>query len=178
MNMTIISKIPAMSKIERAQLRTNAERMLTAATEVRRTEARSVLEALSAQEEREFAALREHVAGQTVAQRVVNAFRKLPLTETERQLVQSLLDNPGATSQQLDIASGWEGGWHLHFGKMCGRREDLLWPAEPAVVRDGDFYCGILADFCTQTRGYKIKPEVAEGLAALGIYPKARELQP
>ncbi len=118
----------------------------------------------------EEAERRAAVAGMEIPERVVNAFTSMPPTETEQALLRVLLDNPDHTSQALSTKLGWGGqSWHLHFGKMCERREHLLWDAEPAVTRDAEFYCGILANYSDLTHGFTMKPEVAKGLAAIGI---------
>jgi hypothetical protein len=101
----------------------------------------------------------------------VEAFRKM--TETERKLVQVLLDHPGATSTLLSQKLGWGGmSWHMHFGTMCKDRRHLLWPAPYAEERDADFYSGILADFDDATSGFTMKPEAIEALATLGLRPQ------
>ena len=102
---------------------------------------------------------------------IVEAFQ--PMSETDRMLVQVLLDNPDASSEQLTEAMGWKDqAWQLHFGKMCERREHLLWPAPFEPKRDAPFYSGILADFDEDTRGFTLKPEVVEAFARLGLRPR------
>ena len=89
---------------------------------------------------------------------VVDAFQHAPMSETDRMLVQVLIDNPDASSEQLTEAMGWKDqAWQLHFGKMCERREHLLWPAPFEPKRNAPFYSGILADFDEDTRGFTLK---------------------
>ncbi|MCF6101810.1 hypothetical protein [Mesorhizobium muleiense] len=161
----IIASIPGMDAKRRAETRSNAERKLDDAR--MGADARRVIEELDAQEAREAAAFSDRVSNLPVAKRVVEAFSSM--TENERNIVQVLLDHPGETSTGLSSALGWGGQtWHMHFGEMCKKRETRLWPAEPAVVRDANFYCGILANLSADNR-WTIKPEVAEGFTALGL---------
>ena len=89
---------------------------------------------------------------------VVDAFQHAPMSETDRMLVQVLIDNPDASSEQLTEAMGWKDqAWQLHFGKMCERREHLLSPAPFEPKRNAPFYSGILADFDKDTRGFTLK---------------------
>lgn len=106
------------------------------------------------------------------AELVRKAFMAKPMTETERKIVKVLLDNPGSTSEGLSKALGWGvQSWHMHFGTMCEKRLHSLWPPSPSDRRDADFYSGILADLSPGTNRWTIKPEVAEGFAALGLRP-------
>lgn len=115
----------------------------------------------------------DRLRGMDVAQRVVEAFRAVPMTPTEEKLIQALLDNPGVTSAQLSAALGWGGGsWHLHFGTMCFHRAVYLWPAPRAEKRDKDFYSGILADFDNDGSRFTMKPAVVKALAAMGLRPR------
>lgn len=104
------------------------------------------------------------------AQRVAEAFTRVPLSEHERRVVQTLLDNPGASSEALTRAVGWGGQvWHTHFGKLCRARAHLLWPAPYEEKRKADFFSGILADFDPRTRGFTMKPEAVAGFRRIGL---------
>ena len=163
----IIKSIPGLDANQRKALRANVEAKVDDPT--LGAGAQRILAALEEQQVREREALSAHVASLPRAERVIEAFRRDPMTETECKLVQVLLDNPGQSSAGLSKALGWGGqSWHLHFGTMCQKREARLWPAEPAVVRDANFYCGILADLSDDNR-WTIKPDVVEGFAALGL---------
>jgi len=158
-----------MSAEEREAFRSNAEAKLTDPRFA--TRAQQALQELDRQIAAEAAALSEHVRSLPMARRVIEAFRREPMTATQQRLVRVLLDHPHSTSEQLTAAMGWDGQtWHMHFGMMCKDREALLWPAEAAIRRDSNFYSGILAIF-EDDRWWTIKPEVAEGLAELGIRP-------
>ena len=166
----VIEKIPSMSGGDRKGLRENAEQWRSTGTPERRNAGEAVIRALDAQEEKEDTERIERVSGMPVAQRVVAAFSKDPLTETERDLVQVLLDNPGLNSTELSRKLNWSGkAWHLHFGQLCKARGANLWPAPRFDNRDASFYSGILADFDRATSGFTMKSEVAEAFAALGI---------
>jgi hypothetical protein len=159
--------ISKMSPEERARLRRNAEGKL--ADPKMAVRARETITMLDGQEAAETAALSAHLRGLPMARRVIEAFKHEAMTPTEARLLQVLLDRPNSTSTELSTALGWEGqAWHMHFGKMCQRGEARLWPAEPAVTPDANFYCGILADI-SENRWWTMKPEVVAGLAKLGL---------
>lgn len=165
----IIAAIPGMNAAQRTGLRANAERLL--ADPKSAAVAREVIAALDGQAAAEEEALLAHVRNLPMAKRVVEAFRHEPMTETERKLVQVLLDHPGSTSEGLSRALGWGGqAWHLHFGEMCRRREARLWPADRAEKRDSSFYSGILADLSADNR-WSCKPDVAAAFGELGLRP-------
>lgn len=158
-----------MTAAQRAGLRGNAERLL--ADPKSATIAREVIAALDGQATAEEEALSEHVRNLPMARRVVEAFRHEPMTETEQKLVQVLLDHPGSTSESLSRALDWEGqSWHMHFGKMCAKREARLWPAAKSEQRDASFYSGILADITPDNR-WSCKPDAASAFAELGLRP-------
>jgi hypothetical protein len=114
------------------------------------------------------------VLGLPKASRIVEAFQSMPMTETERKIIQALLDNPGATSAALSKAAGWKNmSWHMHFGIMCFNRGAYLWPASFDERRNADFYSGILADYSDEIHGFTMKPEAVEAFAALGLKGRA-----
>ena len=168
--------LPNLSAEERGRLRTNAERMKTKGTPQQQADATRLLDAMAAQEDSERQALIDRLGPLPVAQRVAEAFRRVPMTETEteRSLIQVLLDNPGATSTELsrDLGCGRQ-TWHMHFGTMCLNREAYLWPAPPSNRPNTNFYCGILADL-SEGSHWTMKPEVAAAFAAMGITPARR----
>ncbi|THK37650.1 hypothetical protein EHS39_13515 [Ensifer sp. MPMI2T] len=167
--------VAAMDAEGRANLRKNAERLLRSGSPTEKSRAQDVLDELARVIGIEEMQRRAIVARMGIPARVANAFTSIPPTETEQALLQVLLDNPDHTSHALSAKLTWGGqSWHMHFGKMCERREHLLWDAEPAVTRDANFYCGILASYSDLSHGFTIKPEVAEGLAAIGIRPSNR----
>ncbi len=171
-------KIPdfaAMSPQSRVQYRKNAGRLLQTGTAPQKAAAQAALIELDRLERAEEQERRASIAGMRMPERVANAFTAIPPTETERNLLQVLLDNPDETSQELSSKLGWGAqSWHLHFGTMCQKREHLLWDAEPAVVRNSSFYSGILAIYSDGSHGFTMKHEVVEGLARIGIRPVGR----
>jgi hypothetical protein len=168
----VIELIPSKSADERGQMREHARRSLAAGGQGA-SDATALLDALDTFEAQ---ARERHMRRPTDADKiavVVEAFRQLPLSETDRMLLQVLLNNLDATSEQLTEAMGWKDqAWQLHFGKMCERREHLLWPAPFEPKRNAPFYSGILADFDEVTRGFTLKPEVVEAFARLGLRPR------
>lgn len=171
----VIAGLPLKSTVERRAIQDNAERWLRSGTADQRESARAVLTALEDLQGQEAEALAQHVAGLSKAARVAEAFSDPAMTDTERAVVQVLLNNPGSSSAALTAALGWRGqAWHLHFGTMCFNRRARLWPAPPAEARDADFYSGILADFDSTTAGFTMNPDAAAGFAAIGIKPTAR----
>lgn len=166
----IIAAIPTMHGTKRQGVRKNAELWLENPDKA--AEAQRVSAALDAAPEAEATALADQVRGLPNAKRVITAFQNTPMTETERKVVQVLLDHPGETSSGLSTRLGWGGqSWHMHFGEMCKKREVYLWPADDAVLRDAWFYSGILADLSEDNR-WTMKPDVAEAFTALGLQPK------
>jgi hypothetical protein len=168
----VIGLIPTKSADERRQMRENAQKSLAVGGQ-RASDAIALLEALDAFD----AQMRERRQRGPVdtdrSATVVEAFRQAPVSETERMLVNVLLDNPDASSEQLTEAMGWKGqAWQLHFGTMCEKREHLLWPAPFEPKRSEPFFSGILPDFDEVARGFTLKPEVAVAFARLGLRPR------
>jgi hypothetical protein len=169
----IIESLPSLAADQRDGVRANAERLAASGTAAQRAAAAQVLDALAALEEAEHRQLVERLCGMEVAGRVAEAFRKIPLTETEAKLVQVLIDHPRSTSTELSSALGWGGQiWHLKFGEMCKARQVYLWPAPPSDRPDALFYCGILADL-SDDRRWTIKPTVEPAFAAMGFKARA-----
>ena len=161
------------SKAERKVMRDNAERQLATGSPAQAQLARQVLDGYDQADREEEHSLAEKVRSTPLAARVVEAFRKQPPTPAEEKVIRALLDNPHATSNELSKAYGHDSQiWQMHFGNMAKAREADLWPAEPAIMRDGSFYCGILADFDPNGSRFTMKPEVVEGFGALGIVAK------
>ncbi|MEI2735393.1 MAG: hypothetical protein V9G24_11690 [Rhodoblastus sp.] len=129
-----------------------------------------MLEALDALDYKKSA----DIAKLPTAERIVEAFRKVPLTESERKVVEAVLDLPGRTSGELTAHLGWGGNsaWHLHFGAMCGRRGRLL-GIGPAVDSSGQpFNSGLLCDYDDVTHGFTLKPEAVQAFALIGLTTK------
>jgi len=165
----IIATIPGANRDTRAGMRRNALEKLEGGDPAWQEPARKLLAALDAQEESEHADLIAEVAGLVPAERVLKAFTAEPMTETEEKLIRVLLDNPGSTSAELTEKMGWKAmAWHMKFGTMCAERGVYLGPAPDAVVRDGKFYSGILAD-CDNTNRFTMKPDVAAAFERLGV---------
>lgn len=142
-------------------------------TTAQKGDAGKLLDALDVAELDMKEELRQRVSGMPLSARVAEAFRKQPPTPGEENVIRALLDNPHATSNELSRAYGHDSQiWQMHFGNMAKAREADLWPAEPATNRDGNFYCGILADFDPNGSRFTMKPEVVAGFAALGITAK------
>lgn len=170
----IITSLPDKSEADRAKMRTNAERWLSSGTPAQRADARKLLDALDATVIAEREKLNELLTNMPMSQRVAEAFRKRPPAPNEQKIIRALLDNPHSTSGELSRAYGHASQiWQMHFGNMTKAREADLWPAEPSVTRDANFYCGILADFDANGSRFTMKPEAVLGFAALGISAKA-----
>jgi len=168
----LIDAIPTKSVEERRLMRENARRAIHQGGP-RAAEAKGMLEALDAFKADALDPAAHDLIGRDAATIIVEAFQRMPMSETERRLVQVLLNHPEASSEQLSQHMGWtEHAWHLHFGTMCSKREHLLWPApfEPSIGRR--FHGGILTRFDATTRGYNLKPEAVEAFARLGLRPR------
>lgn len=172
----IISSIPSKSEADRSKMRANGKRLLKSGTATQQAQARQMLEALDDIIVAERETLNALLSSMPISARVTEAFRKRPPTPTEETVIRALLNNPGATSTELSRACGWKGQiWHTHFGTMAKNREADLWPAEPAVTRESNFYSGILADFDPNGSRFTMKPEAALGFETLGIAAKPRK---
>lgn len=168
----LLANLPASTAEQRRQMRVNAGRLLSSGTPAQQAAAQRMLGALDQQESGERETLASELAVMDIADRVVRAFTVQPMTAAEDKLVRVLLDHPGSTSKELSRAMNWKAmSWHMHFGTMCEKREAYLWPAKDAVVREGKFYSGILADLTPDNR-FTMKPEVAAAFARLGIHPR------
>ncbi len=174
----IIAAIPDKSPEERKRIRLNASDWLASGDPKKAAAANGVIAALDACEGAETLERHERLLALSPAQRLVEAFTSDPLTETERLLVQVILDNPGETSTTLGHLIGWKGkSWHMHFGKMCKRREASLWPAEQFETKDAFFYSGMVTDVEQDDAGnwrFTIKPDLVEAFAELGLNPARR----
>lgn len=166
-----IAALHSKSEEEREKIRANAERLLTVGTDQQKADAQAVLDALDELTAAEHKALYDRLSGMTVAQRVAEAFKKEPTTETDAKVIKVLMDHPGSTSAQLSEALGWGAqSWHMHFGNMCAAREVFLWPAPLSDARpDKKTMTMILADYDEASSTWKMKPEVAEAFKAMGL---------
>lgn len=157
---------------EQNQIRRNAERWQSTGTPEQKATAARLLDGIVALEENNQQALLARLGNLEIAARLAEAFRAVPLTETERSVIQALLDNPGSTSRQLSAAVGWKDrSWQLHFGSVWRDRGIYLWPAPKFEDNTRDFYSGIVATF--DGKHFTMKPEVVDALAALGIRARA-----
>jgi hypothetical protein len=122
----VIELIPSKSADERRQMRENARRSLAVGGQ-RASDATALLEALDSFEAQARERRMRGPADDDTIATVVEAFHQMPMSETDRMLVQVLLDNPDVSSEGLTESIGWKDqAWQLHFGKMCERREHLL----------------------------------------------------
>lgn len=164
----ILQSLPNKSPQERDQIRSNAERLRDRGTTLQKQNAIQVLQALDSLTET------SGKGAMNAQERIIAAFRDVPITDAERGLVQVLLDNPGSTSQELSAAMGYGGSaWHLHFGKLCREREAHLWPGAWVKERKARFYSGILADVTEPDNRFTMRAEAVEALATLGIRARA-----
>jgi hypothetical protein len=178
----LLEAIPAMTAAERKTQRENAERTLRSDKANLHEPARRILAALDAQDaeltladEQVKEAIRAHARSLPAAERIVNAFTAIPMTETDRKLVQAVLDNPGSPSTVLTKSLGWKNlAWQLHFGAMCRAREHLLGAAPYEAKRDDKFYTGLLCDYDDATSGFTLKTEAMDAFAALGLSPQKK----
>jgi hypothetical protein len=178
----LLEAIPTMTAAERKVQRENAERALKSDKSNFQEPARRILAALDAQateqwlaDERAKEVIREHARSLPAAERIVNAFTAIPMTETDRKLVQAVLDHPGSPSTVLTKSLGWKNlAWQLHFGAMCRAREHLLGAAPYEAKRDDKFYTGLLCDYDEATSGFTLKPEAVDAFAALGLSPQKK----
>jgi len=178
----LLEAIPSMSVAKRKIQRENAERALKSDKANLHEPARRILAALDAQateqalaDDRAKDAIREHARSLPASERIINAFTAIAMTETDRKLVQAVLDHPGSPSTVLTHSLGWKNlAWQLHFGAMCRAREHLLGAAPYEAKRDDKFYTGLLCDYDDATNGFTLKPEAVDAFAAIGLSPQKK----
>lgn len=179
----ILEAIPNMDAAQQKTQRENAEKHLNSTNFSMREAARRILTELDAQAakmsvaaEKAKDAIREHARSLPLAHRIVNAFQTIEMTETDRKVVQALLNNPGASSPVLTKLLGWGNvAWQMHFGTMCRNREHLLGAAPYEAKRDDKFYTGLLCDYDHATSGFTLKPEAVAAFAQLGLAAKPKK---
>lgn len=165
-----ITSIPTMTDAQRKHLRANAIEKLASGDPNWAEAATKTLEALDAQILHEEKEQVETAQGLPKAQRVAFAFTRMPPTPTQERIIRVLLDHPACTNAELSRKLGWkDNGWDLHFGMMCADRMHLLWRAEPAIVRPGLFYSGILVLYNNEDSTFTMRPEAIEGFEAIAI---------
>lgn len=166
-----IAALPGKSDADREKIRANAERLMVSGNAGQKANAQTMLAALDDLIEYEHQQLVAKLGGMTVAQRIAEAFEKVPPTETEAKVIQALMDHPDSTSTQLSQALGWGAQtWHMHFGNMCATREIYLWPAPKSELRkDAKTMTMILADLDTDGNTWRMKPEAAKVFIAMGL---------
>ncbi len=157
--------------MERLKIRENAERWKDSDAPKQQAAGAKALTEFDRIDEEE---LRTHIEAQrkkSPIERVLDAFRRHPMTEVERRIIKVLVENPGSTSAKLTKLCGYKGGsaWHLQFGIMCHDRLKELWPAPPSEKRTADFYSGILANWDDATKTFTMKPEVVKAFALLDV---------
>lgn len=169
----LLERLPGMDAPARQRLRANASTWASDVDSRKQKEGAQALAAIEAYEQEERERRRQDLQGMDVSQRVIEAFRQIPLSETDQKVIQALLDHPGSASAKLSAAVGWRGNaWHMHFAEASKKRAHLLWHGPWVEERKAEFYCGILADFEDAGSRFTMKPEVVEAFAALGM--KAR----
>ena len=158
----LIAGLPTMTNAERRVIRSRAMAWADSGSDVERTAAREVLDA--------FTKIDVHEAAADPVTKVERAFTAMPMSDSERALVQVLLDHPGATSTGLTASMGWQDkAWQLFFGKVGWDRQEYLWPAPWADKRNAPFKAGILADYDPEKHGFTMKPDVEAGLLRVGV---------
>ncbi|NBC36252.1 hypothetical protein GTZ99_06735 [Novosphingobium sp. FSY-8] len=176
----LIAKIPTMSPDERKTMRANAEAKAATGD----ANAAKVLAALDAQDAEENRLTQQARAEKVVeldqaspTARVKLAFELEPTTPGEDKLIQTLLDHPGSTNADLTALHGWrDGAWDMQFGYMCAKRQDFLWPLEPAVRNDLAPNIDMLTIKTRDEEGvlrYRLKPEAIEAFKLLGFRVKS-----
>jgi hypothetical protein len=171
-----IDRLPDMTQEGRDKLRINAQRLASDGNDTQRADAETLLKALDDLAIAEHQTLYDQLKGMKAAERVAEAFRREPPTDTEIKIIEALLANPGSTSTELSQACGWKAQtWHMHFGTMCKNREIYLWPAPPSALRDNEeMMTGILADLDTDGNKWTMKPDVEAAFRAMGLGGKIR----
>ncbi len=102
--------------------------------------------------------------------RLALAFEALPPSQTEKLLIEALMQQPGADSKTLSAACGWRSPiWHTHFGLMCQKRAAWLWPADLPNESGSQFLLGVLANYHAMRGSFWFKPEVETAFRKMGF---------
>jgi hypothetical protein len=122
------------------------------------------------------ARVNEKVANLSFAKRVEAAFSDVPPLDWERAALAALAEHPGATTEELSRALGYDGTYMNWFGMVCRDREPWLGPAMPGP--DGKtVYSDLLVNFATNSgeetstasKRWWLKPEALSTLRNMGI---------
>lgn len=166
----LIAGLGARTDAERREMRAKAEAWLSSGDETRAAQARELLTALDGVEAAEGQARAERLAAMSFADRILMAFERRPFTDTERKVIQALLDHPDSSTTELSAICGWRGKiWHEKFGTLCKNRRENLGEPPPAVTREGPFWGGLLAIAPVDTDRFTLKPEAVEAFQRLGL---------
>lgn len=172
----LIASLPNRTAQERLAMRQNAEALAAAADPKKAAQATALLEALDAFESTAIEEDRARLLNMTTVERIVEAFRRMPPTDTQVALIKAIGEKPGGTAGALSAVLGWKGlTWQMHFGIMAKEREAFIHPAPASTSRkmpsgeEGKFYCGLLCDYDEPTSGYTLKPEAKAAFEALDL---------
>jgi hypothetical protein len=171
----LIASLPSRTPQERLAMRQNAEKMAAAGDPKKAEQANALLEALDAFERQSVEIDHARLLNMGIVERIVEAFRRVPPTDTQVALIKAIAENPGQSAGVLSRAVGWKGlTWQMHFGLMAKDREAFIHPAPPSATRkkpsgeDAKFYCGMLCDYDRNTSGFTLKPDAHAAFLALG----------
>jgi hypothetical protein len=172
----IIVGIQKRSPQERKTMREHALKWLESGDHGKISDATRLIAALDAQEglegDQRTAAAGKLAKGPLV-DRIAAAFTHDPPAETERKLIQVLLDNPNSSCAQLSVKIGWAPTtWDMGFGSVCAKRADFLRELSDTVVQGQSKNLQLLTP---TTRGedgtilYSMKPEAVAGFKSVGF---------
>ncbi len=173
----LIASIPNRTDIERKTMRTNAEARLDfdpqAGLLVAALDEFELERKRKGEEQRRRAV--ESLDSSPLSERVKIAFHDLE-SETDRRVVQVLLDYPGSTCAELSEKLGWAPNtWDMHFGSICAVRADFLRDLRgtPAEGRSANLPLLTLQERSEDNAiRYTMKPEAVEGFRLLGFRVK------
>ncbi len=133
----IIERLPSMTAGERQQLRQNCARAIARSSDhLVVEEARRIVDELDALETRESRFLDR----MPTARKIEYAFRRLPASDRERQLIRALYENAGAPTRRVRAALGNADdlSWLRQLWEMCQDRRHLI--GEAATTADSARY--------------------------------------
>jgi hypothetical protein len=178
----ILAQIPKTSADERRTMRGHALSKLETA-DLKWVEAAAVvLAALDGYEadqkqaaDAERKAQIEALLNAPAVDRIQAAFEFDSLRESERRLIQVLLDHPGGTCAELSAGIGWAPNtWDMGFGSICAQRYGFFASAK-SNERGKGHNIPLLADQIRGENGeirYTMKPEAVEAFGRLGFRVK------
>lgn len=169
----IIERLPSMTAEERRQLRQNCTRAIARSPDhLVVQEAHRIVAELDALESRES----RFLDCLPTARKIEYAFRRLPASERERQLIRALHENAGATTRRVSAALGNidDLSWLRQMCEMFQSRRHLIGDVKftmntTSVETGGTIEAAaLLLEIEEPGQAVRLKPEAVAAFASIG----------